>query len=208
MITVNTDYPIAVDSLDHINPYGCIQDSNTNYDYIDEIKNYFNNKQLKVLDIGCAGGQLMIDHHNKGDIAVGLEGSSNAINGKGKGNWSTFKDKVLFLCDASRPYYIKINKEIIKFNFIQSWEVIEHIPGERLNTFFTNIKNHLDDDGLFCGSIATTPCSSGNHVSLLPLNGWIEKFKENGLEMNPYIFKNTLRNDVSSCILFTANLIK
>jgi len=208
MITVNTDYPIAIDSLDHINPYGCVQDSNTNYDYIDEIKNHFTNKQLKVLDIGCAGGQLMVDHHNKGDIAVGLEGSSNALNGKGKDNWIIFKDNVLFLCDASRPYSIQLNDDTIKFDYIQSWEVIEHIPGERLDTFFTNIKNHLDDNGLFCGSIATTRCSSGNHVSLLPLNGWIEKFKKNGLQMNEYIFKNTLRNDVDSCILFTAKLIK
>jgi 2-polyprenyl-3-methyl-5-hydroxy-6-metoxy-1,4-benzoquinol methylase len=208
MITIKTKYPVAYDSKDHINPYGCVQDNNTNNNYIDEIKNYFKNKQLKILDIGCAGGQLMIDHHNKGDLAVGLEGSSNAINGKGKNNWYEFKDKILFLCDASRPYSIELNKQKIKFDFIQSWEVIEHIPGDRLNIFFTNIKNHLDYNGLFCGSIATTPCSSGNHVSLLPLEDWVKKFKENGLEMKTYIFKNTLRDDVHNCILFTANIIK
>lgn len=208
MITLKTDYPLAFDSLDHLNPYGCVQDSNTNKEYIAEVKCYFNNNTIKLLDIGCAGGQLMIDHHLIGDLAVGLEGSSHAIYGKGKENWNKYQNKVLFLCDAARPYEIYQDKNLVKFDYIQSWEVIEHIPGDRLDTFFTNIKNHLNDSGLFCGSIATTPCSSGNHVSLLPLNGWIEKFKKNGLEMNPYIFKNTLRNDVHTCILFTAKLIK
>jgi cyclopropane fatty-acyl-phospholipid synthase-like methyltransferase len=207
MITLKTEYPIAIDSRDHLNPYGCVQDSNTNAEYIKEVKNYFNNKQLKVLDIGCAGGQLMVDHHLSGDIAVGIEGSSHALHGKGKNNWSTHKDAVLFLCDASRPFTIHKDGEQIYFDYVQSWEVIEHIPPERLNVFFTNIKNLLHKDSLFCGSIATTPCSSGNHVSLFPLDGWVSKFKENGLKMEPYIFKHTLRSDLNSCIIFTSKLV-
>lgn len=208
MINLYTEHPIALDSQDHLNPYGCVQDSNSDKEYIKEIKTYFNNKKIKVLDIGCAGGQLVVDHHNQNDIAVGLEGSSHALNGKGSDNWKNYKDKVLFLCDASRPYSLFNDNAPIKFDYIQSWEVIEHIPTERLNIFFTNVKNHLDEHGLFCGSIAVTPCSSGNHVSLFPLPEWIKKFKENGLDMQPYIFKYTLRNDVHSCILFSAKLLK
>jgi|694.fasta_scaffold04533_21 2-polyprenyl-3-methyl-5-hydroxy-6-metoxy-1,4-benzoquinol methylase len=210
MLTVQTDFPIAEDSLDHINPYGCVRDNTTNPEYLKEVKNYFNNKQLKVLDIGCAGGQLIIDHFSSGDIAIGLEGSSHALSGAGKNNWNIYKNKNLFLCDAAKPYKIQINDKQIKFDYIQSWEVLEHISEDKLGIFLTNIKNHLEKDGLFCGSIAKTQCSSGNHVSLFSLEKWIEIFKQNGLSFFEYRFKTFLRNDVSdpkTCITFTSMIL-
>lgn len=37
MITVDTNKKIALDSLDHINPYGCINDNNSDQEYIKEV---------------------------------------------------------------------------------------------------------------------------------------------------------------------------
>lgn len=209
MLEVVTSYKIAEDSLDHINPYGCVRDNTSKKEYIEEVRNYFN-KPLKVMDIGCAGGQLIVDHCLLGDIAVGLEGSTHVLNGAGKNNWLNYNNKNLFFCDASRPYEVKINNEIVKFDYIQSWEVLEHIPESRLDVFLSNIKKHLSEDGLFCGSIAQTQCSSGNHVSLLSLDKWIEKFKNIGLSFSSYKFKNYLRDDVKNsdtCITFTSSVI-
>lgn len=195
MITVNTKYPIACDSKDHITPYGCIRDSNTNEFFINEIVNHFKKEKLKVLDIGCAGAQLIVDHHNRGDIAVGIEGSSNVLIGVGNHNWKQYKDNFLFLCDASRPYEILLDNKKIKFDFIQCWEVLEHIPTERLHLYLTNVKNHLVEDGLFCGSISTVDCSSGTHVSILPKERWVTIFNDAGLTMEEYTFNNKLRNE-------------
>lgn len=206
MIKINTNYPIAIDSRDHITPYGCVRDSNTNHAFIHEIVSHFNKSQLKILDIGCAGGQLIVDHHNRGDIAVGIEGSSNVLHGAGQHNWRDYKDKILFLCDASRPYEILLNDQKMEFDFIQCWEVLEHIPTERLHLYLTNVKNHLSKDGLFCGSISTVHCPSGTHVSVFPKELWITIFNDAGLTMEEYPFQNRLRNE-NHAIFFKSKLI-
>lgn len=206
MITINTKYPVAFDSRDHITPYGCVRDSNTNSKFIEEVVNHFKKDKLKVLDIGCAGGQLIVDHHNLGDIAVGIEGSSNAVGGAGHNNWKLYKDKILFLCDASRPYEILSDDKKMEFDFIQCWEVLEHIPTERLHLYLTNVKNHLSKDGLFCGSISTVDCSSGTHVSILPKDRWTTIFNDAGLTMEEYPFQHRLRNE-NHAIFFKSQLL-
>jgi len=72
MTKIITNKPIAVDSLDHKHPYGVINDNNSAFQYIMEVKNYFKNNKISVLDLGCAGGQIIVDHHNLDDFAVGL----------------------------------------------------------------------------------------------------------------------------------------
>lgn len=196
MIELITNKPVAIDSLDHINPYGCIRDNNSFNPYIMEVKNYFNKKSLNVLDMGCAGGQIIIDHVSSGDIAVGLEGSSHVLNGTGQNNWKLYKDKNLFLCDITDPFLIKNDQNLLQFDYIQMWEVLEHIPETKLNMLFNNIANHLSSHGLFCGSIATYFCSSGTHVSVFDKLKWKEIFKNNGFEMTDYIFSNVPRQDL------------
>lgn len=206
MIKIKTNFSVAYDSNDHLTPYGCVRDSNTNYYYIEEVSNYFNNKKLNVLDIGCAGGQLIIDHHNRGDVAVGIEGSSHALNGAGSKNWQDYHNKNLFLCDASRPYEIQDENTLLKFDYIQCWEVLEHIPTERLHLFLTNVKNHLNENGIFCGSISQVDCSSGTHVSIFPKDRWTTIFNDAGLSMDDYIFVNRLRNE-NHALFFTSKLL-
>jgi len=198
MTQVITDKPIAVDSLDHINPFGCVRDNNSSFQYILNVKSYFNNKQIKVLDLGCAGGQIVIDHMLIGDFSVGLEGSTHVLNGAGKHNWERHKDKNLFFCDITEPFQIVDEaKNIIKFDYIQMWEVLEHIPESKLNVLFENIKKHLNKNGIFAGSVATYHCVSGTHVSVFPKSKWLDIFTNNKMMLNDYLF-NTVPRPVST----------
>ena len=197
MTKIITNKPIAVDSLDHKHPYGVINDNNSAFQYIMEVKNYFKNNKISVLDLGCAGGQIIVDHHNLDDFAVGLEGSSNVLQGAGKHNWEQYYNKNLFLCDITEPFTcLQDSNETINFDYIQMWEVLEHIPENKLSILLKNIANHLSNDGLFCGSIATYVCPSGTHVSIFNKDKWKQIFKDNGFEMTEYIFKTLPRQDL------------
>jgi 2-polyprenyl-3-methyl-5-hydroxy-6-metoxy-1,4-benzoquinol methylase len=210
MIKVQTNKSIASDSLDHLYPFGVVRDNNSNIKYIREVKKYFNNEKIAVMDLGCAGGQIIVDHHLLGDTSVGLEGSSNVFRGAGKHNWEILFNQNLFLCDITEPYSIDDEAEQMMFDYIQMWEVLEHIPEEKLTMLFTNIKKHLKDTGIFCGSIATHVCPSGTHVSIFPKTKWITLFKDNGLELSEYIFEHLPRpvSEGDLGFVFTARLIK
>ena len=69
LITLETDYPVAIDSPDHIAPAGTVVDNRTDKDYVRAVKNYFGDK-LKILDMGCAGGQMITDFIEEGYTAV------------------------------------------------------------------------------------------------------------------------------------------
>lgn len=209
LINLKTEFPIAVDSLDHLNPYGVLNDNNSNGNYIEEVRNHFQKTSISVLDIGCAGGQIVVDHLTMGDTAVGIEGSDNVLQGSGSHNWKNYKDKNLFLCDASRPFSLYKDTEKMCFDYIQTWEVLEHIPEDRLNVFLANIRESMGTHSIFCGSISLNDCISGNHVSVFPIKKWCEIFNTNGLSFEKYIFQHTPRSDVhgSHCILFTSKII-
>ncbi len=208
MITLTTNKNIAIDSLDHLYPFGVIRDNNSNSEYISEVKKYFN-KKIKVMDLGCAGGQIIIDHLLSDDIAVGLEGSSNVFRGAGSHNWQNYFNKNLFLCDITEPFDVKIDDKKELFDYIQMWEVLEHIPENKLSTLFLNIKQHLDKNGIFCGSIATHICPSGTHVSIFPKEKWQEIFKNNGLSLKEFIFKSLPRpvSEGNLGFVFTAQIL-
>ena len=85
-----------------------------------------------MLDLGCAGGQFVVDFINRGDIGVGLEGSSNSLSGVGKENWDKYHNKNLFLCDITKDYQLYYNGgKPMMFDFIHSEEVFEHISTRR-----------------------------------------------------------------------------
>jgi len=191
MITITTNKQIAIDSLDHIYPQGCNYDNNSSPAYINEVKKYFNDKQLNVLDLGCAGGQIVVDHILLGDIAVGLEGSSHVLNGRAKTNWDEYYNKNLFLCDITEPFMCSDeNNNIIKFDVIQMWDVLEHIPETKLPQLLINIFNHLKDDGIFLGQISQDT-NDIKHISVFSKEKWNTIFYDNHFEM--------INSIVSSC---------
>ena len=69
LITLETDYPVAIDSPDHIAPAGTVVDNRTDKDYVRAVKNYFGDK-LKILDMGCGTGILAILAAMKGADSI------------------------------------------------------------------------------------------------------------------------------------------
>jgi SAM-dependent methyltransferase len=174
MITIKTEYPVALDSPDHIYPWGTIRDNTTNSIFIEEVEKYFNGKPIKFLDLGCSGGELAIDFMRKGHLSVGLEGSDISLKEK-RANWTTYANDILFTCDISHPYTILNDALPIKFDCITAWEVIEHIHPDRLDVFFNNIIEHLLSDGVFIGSINLESDKHEEyelHQSVLSIDAW------------------------------------
>jgi 2-polyprenyl-3-methyl-5-hydroxy-6-metoxy-1,4-benzoquinol methylase len=177
IMKVITDYPVAKDSPDHIFPWGTKRDNTTDLGFIQEIEQYFNRK-IKTLDVGCSGGQLTIDFNNRGHTAIGIEGSDYSVKHH-RANWPQYHNRCLFTCDATKPYQVVDDEgNPVQFDLITSWEVVEHIRPGDLRQFFTNIKNHMADDAIFCASIAPIPDIIEGHVlhqSVFTKEVWFNK---------------------------------
>ena len=217
IITVETEFPIAFDSPDHLYPWGTMRDNHTNIGFIEEIERYFENQKISFMDLGCAGGQLVIDFLNRGHVAVGLEGSNYSVVNM-RANWPEYHNKNLFTCDISRPFraYItptntykdiggnpvigSLEKRELKFNCITAWEVLEHIHPDRLDILFENIMNHLLPNGIFVGSVSKKPEIFGEytlHQSLMLREEW-ENIIKKYLDVFEYPFRNKVRDEPES----------
>ena len=61
---LETKKTIAIDSPDHLCPVGCVNDNFSSPGLIDEVLQYFGDKKITALDLGCAGGQFVVDFIN------------------------------------------------------------------------------------------------------------------------------------------------
>ena len=207
MITLKTNHPVAIESPDHIFPWGTMRDNSTNEGFINEILAYNKIKgkeTINFLDLGCSGGQLVIDILNRGNRSIGLEGSDYSVKHK-RANWPEYHNKNLFTCDVTKEYKLFENKERILFDTITGWEVIEHIHPNDLENFFKQINDNLCSGGFFCGSISTKEeIVEGHklHQTVFTQKEWYDKFpnilKETDLEVYEYPFKNHVRRDWGS----------
>jgi cyclopropane fatty-acyl-phospholipid synthase-like methyltransferase len=199
MTKIITDYPIAHESPDHIEPYGTKQDNCTSHEFIQQLEMYFGRK-ISLLDLGCAGGQFVVDMLHNNNFAIGLEGSDYSIK-HNRPNWPEFNNKNMFTCDISKPFSVVSDEfELLKFDCITAWDVLEHIPESRLSTVFTNILSHINIGGLFVGHIASWP-DGPYHVSLFNRSTWMnEIFPKQLKEVIPCPFTQWVRgNDILFC---------
>lgn len=161
---VITDHPVAIDSPDHIFPWGTKRDNTTDLGFIQEIEQYFDQKRIKTLDVGCSGGQLTIDFIDRGHTAIGIEGSDFSVL-HSRANWPKYHNVNLFTCDAAKPYQIVDDEgNQVLFDLMTSWDVIEHIHPDDLEQFFNNIKQHMADNAIFCVSTTSLPDVIEGHV--------------------------------------------
>lgn len=192
MISVTTDHPVALDSLDHIYPYATAYDNS--------VLASFNTKLFQIvphprlLDIGCAGGGLVRSIILDGGFAVGLEGSDYSQRVQ-RAEWVTVPDN-LFTADVTKPFEICENGIPSKFNVITSWEFFEHISEESVEMVLDNVAQHLSDDGIFIVSISTEDMGLSDerinedgsvvpegiqfHVNVQDEEWWLFKFSEYG----------------------------
>lgn len=200
MITVQTNYPIATDSPDHIMPWGTANDNFSSQEFINELlQNY--SEPISFLDLGCSGGQLVIDIHNRGHLSIGLEGSDYSIV-HSRANWPTYYNKNLFTCDVTKPYKIFKDNEQVLFDVITAWEVVEHISNEDLYPFFKQVNDNLKPGGIFLASIATHEDVINGvtlHQSVHSQEVWLNEvfpriLDGTTLQVFPYPFQHKVRN--------------
>ncbi len=189
---VDTDYPIAIDSLDHIYPIG----SGTSVDYHKsgmfnrKLYELFPGKKISLLDLGCAGGGLTESLIEDGHDSVGLEGSDYSLKIK-RAAWATIPDN-LFTCDITKVFVVHHDHTApYKFDVVTAWDVLEHIETQDLPLVFDNIRMHLKDDGYFMMTVprVNKPTRGGidRHRTKENREWWLETLANNGFEYLPWL---------------------
>lgn len=131
----------------------------------------------RVIDIGCGGGQFILDCVNDGCLAVGLDGYE--IYKKYElAAWPLIPNN-LFEVDVSEDFCIEYNGYTFQADVITSWEFMEHLYEEDLDGVLDNIKTHLKPHGLYICGISTR--DEYGHFLLRDYNWWINKFASVGL---------------------------
>ncbi len=176
-----TDFPVALDSLDHLYPHGTKEGIRHSPRFVRKCQQVLGKKPT-VLDLGCAGGGYISDFAKRGHLAVGLEGSDYCQK-NGIGAWKGGSD-YLFTCDVSKPFELQRDGARIEFDLVMCWELLEHLEERSLLQFFENVWKHLASEGLFIGSVSTRPsrkCAGGSyHVTIRPRGWWQAQFKRRG----------------------------
>ena len=186
-IKLETEYPVACESNDHIVPHGTIRDDTRYPRFIHACEMYFKDMdKLAFADLGCSSGGIVLDALLRGHEAVGLEGSDESFRQQ-RAHWRVIP-KNLFTCDVTKPFALKKDGIRKEFDVISAWEMLEHIGESDLDILLKNIKEHLKIGGIFVGSIANwddidEKTGVNWHVNLHPYEWWSEKFKKFGFEI-------------------------
>lgn len=174
MITVITDFPIAYESHDHIEPKGTMVDNTHKPEFVARLNEITEGKKIVMADLGCSGGGLVKDMLDDGHQAVGIEGSDFSLKHK-RAEWATIPDN-LFTADITKPFFIvEDNKVTGLCDLITAWDVLEHIPEIDISGLIMNIRNNMKFNGLFVCSIATF-LDEPHHVTLRPKEWWLKEF--------------------------------
>jgi cyclopropane fatty-acyl-phospholipid synthase-like methyltransferase len=64
------------------------------------------------------------------------------------------------------------------FDVITAWEVMEHLPADRLPTLCDNVKRHLAPDGIWIMSVSLQ--HGMYHQTVQPRAWWLDVFAKNG----------------------------
>lgn len=187
---IKTDHPIAVKSDDHIYPRGTRNDNTRHPRFVHAAERAIG-KNLRVMELGCAGGGLVLDFLLAGHDAVGIEGSDYSAIWR-RAEWATIPER-LFTADITKPFSTFVDGEPQRFDLITAWEVLEHIRDDDIDGLFVNIRQHLAQNGIFCGSVATfedcDPVSGAVwHVTVKPYDWWVKRITDAGFEIVEGLF--------------------
>jgi 2-polyprenyl-3-methyl-5-hydroxy-6-metoxy-1,4-benzoquinol methylase len=184
MISISTQHPIAEYSPDHLYPFGTARDNSVNPAFNRKLYEVIPAVQVRLLDLGCAGGGLVKSIIGDGGFAIGIDGS-NYSKTMARAEWATIPE-YLFTADIVEPFEIRAGSVdgIQGFNVITAWEFFEHIAEIDIPGVITNIKRHLDPGGFVIGSICPLP-HPPYHRTLRPKPWWVQRFFELGLSWYP-----------------------
>ena len=182
MIKVCTDHPVALNSPDHLHPWGTAHDNSRSPGFNDKLIALVPEHRRSILDLGCAGGAMVLDYLNEGWLAVGLEGSDYSQK-TNRSEWCNIGGTHLFTADVTQPFSIFVDDRPAWFQVITLWEVLEHIAEPDLEALFDNIAFHLDTGGLVIGSVSTreeAPEGFPLHQTVQERDWWLRKFWQLG----------------------------
>ena len=98
MFRVETEFPIAFDSPDHLMPWGTKRDNHSSPSFIQEsIAHFKMDRSVKFMDLGCSGGGLVKEWLTYTNFAIGLEGSDYSLKHK-RASWPELYKRNLFTC--------------------------------------------------------------------------------------------------------------
>ena len=188
MIRFYTDHLHPTYSKDYTEPKGGAHDNTGGEDFV----NFFNNKNINYLDLGCAGAAIVEAMTKKGHNAFGVDGSDfqkkQSLN-----SWGRIPER-LFNADISEPFHFidEVTNEKFKFDVISAWDVLEHLYEDKLPGFCNNLKNNLKSDGYFVCGIADFE-DEGYHVTLHNKEWWVDMFDKNGIVLITDTFDEVAR---------------
>jgi len=176
--------PVAYDSLDHLHPFGAVLNNSTNARFNALLYALFPGRRIRVLDLGCAGGGFVEECVRDGHLAVGLEGSDVSLKAK-RDAWGRIPQN-LFTCDVTEPFVLRdeTTSEPLLFDAVTAWELVEHIPEEKLPRLFENVVHHLAPEGIFIASTTFYPSVHDGHdlhVTRRRKAWWIRTLRAAGL---------------------------
>ena len=180
---LETRHPVAVYSDDHKFPRGTANDNTRSLRFVRKVEEALG-PNLKVMDLGCSGGGLVLNFIQRGHFAVGLEGSDYSLKNQ-RAEWALLR-KNLMTCDITKPFaLLDEHGQPMQFDLITAWEVLEHIKVADLAVLLANIAKHLAPQGRFMASVATFPDKDPAtgaiwHVTLETREWWWEFFRKNG----------------------------
>jgi len=180
MIYFKSENKLPLYSKDYTEPKGAAHDNNGSSYFTEAIERTFKGKQIYYLDLGCAGGQLVKEMLEKRHFAFGIEGSPIQKETKSN-NWPIIPNN-LFVSDITEKFRFYTYDEDgqstkILFDVISAWDVLEHIPEERLPGLIENLRKNLKPDGFFICGIADF-ADEGYHVTLQSKEWWINLFEK------------------------------
>src|SRR5689334_11430474 len=123
-----TNKPVAIDSPDHLQPQGTALDNSVNPRFNCKLFGWVGKRQVRVLDLGCAGGGFVKSVLDQGGAAVGIEGSDYSRL-RLRAEWATIPDN-LFTADITDSFQLlqkstQGQENPAQFTVITAWEVLE-----------------------------------------------------------------------------------
>jgi len=191
MITVQTSKPIATDSPDHIQPFGTARDNSVHAVFNQKLYRLIRSHEVRLLDLGCAGGGLVRSILDDGGFAVGIDGSDYS-RVRRRAEWPVIPGN-LFTADITEPFGVLEDGEAAEFGVITAWEFLEHIREDRLPQVFANVRQHLATNGIFLGSISEIHDIHNGldmHQTVRPRRWWGDRFFEAGFQLRPDLIEH------------------
>jgi len=179
MIEVVTEYPVAIDSPDHLKPWGTMRDSSVLPSFNAKLFARYDVAQL--LDLGCAGGGLVESVLEDGGFAVGIEGSDYSKK-RDRASWASIPGN-LFTADIGHPFEVMADGDRAYFDVVTAWEVLEHLTEEGIHGLVLNVRAHLAPGGVLLASIAPREDHPWHQTVRSP-GWWLDRLTSLGLELD------------------------